>query len=693
MAQAIRIREMKRILFFLLSSSVTIQLSAVSFEDSNFRVDTRSDGFFEQKNPDATIADAANLARRITLEHLKPRVYDGEMTPDNLRLLQFCFYVMGVQAEQTYRQAAEEMWPDVSGSSVEYVLNDMKQKPQAISGWRKINPLPSNSKLYSFAKSYSKDQLQHAFFNFDDVRNRIGESRLIVGGGDENRVTELERYRKYAQYSFWGAEWDGKLKGGVAGGLVGGFAGGVVMGTKLGAGLGTIGVPGVGTVVGGVIGGAVGTVVGVVAGVGVAGGVTAEEKYLEEKVSVNLQKIKARLERMNDRISYQKDVLEDVNSPYRRAYMDLVYVASLIDYCRSHKWDGLEVTDIEKKMWDEDFEKCFVSAKEMATSLEKIFVTYPLMMEYCDLNACVLYYWYLESEFGKRDIISKAREDYLSYASFVADMGSRYAAHSTDPISIHTLEDYNEIFQWSFSTNKIDITDSKIIDEEFSRLVKNTSPILDDQYESQVKSALVDVKREIPQTDVMMSREEICENKYLKDVVGGIIGGKNLDDWCKQVEKMNERNWLYPTWCDEIEARINPPKSEDVVRIVRYYRNEDTGLWAKTVAEALLKMTGCSDEMKSLMEIVCDEDELDEMKDEILDTIDDRKLTGVLETRIKDDYGSQEKMVESWLKILSDKSMPDVSQLQSRIEKDILGHWKMIRACDEKSWWNPSRWF
>lgn len=113
----------------------------------------------------------------------------------------------------------------------------------------------------------------------------------------------------------------------------------------------------------------------------------------------------------------------------------------------------------------------------------------------------------------------------------------------------------------------------------------------------------------------------------------------------------------------------------------------------KTVAEALLKMTGCSDEMKSLMEIVCDEDELDEMKDEILDTIDDRKLTGVLETRIKDDYGSQEKMVESWLKILSDKSMPDVSQLQSRIEKDILGHWKMIRACDEKSWWNPSRWF
>lgn len=373
--------------------------------------------------------------------------------------------------------------------------------------------------------------------------------------------------------------------------------------------------------------------------------------------------------------------------------MDLVYVASLIDYCRSHKWDGLEVTDYEKKMWDGDFEKCFIKVKAMATELEKTFVTYPLMMEYCDLNACILYYWYLESEFGKRDIISKAREDYLYYASYIADMGSRYAAHSTDPISIHTLEDYNEIFQWSFSTNKIDITDSKIIDEEFSRLVKNTSPILDDQYESQVKSALVDVKREIPQTDVMMSREEICENKYLKDVVGGIIGGKNLDDWCKQVEKMNERNWLYPTWCDEIKVRINPPKSEDVVRIVRYYRNKDAGLWVKTVAEALLKMTGCPDEMKSLMKIVRNEDELDEMKDEILDTIDDRKLTEVLETRIKDDYGSQEKMVESWLKILSDKSMPDVSQLQSRIEKDILGHWKMIRECEKKSWWNPSRWF
>ena len=73
MAQAIRICEMKRILFFLLSASVTIQLSAVSFEDSNFRVDTRSDGFFEQKNPDATIADAANLARKITLEYLMGR--------------------------------------------------------------------------------------------------------------------------------------------------------------------------------------------------------------------------------------------------------------------------------------------------------------------------------------------------------------------------------------------------------------------------------------------------------------------------------------------------------------------------------------------------------------------------------------------------------------------------------------------
>ena len=631
MAQAIRIREMKRILFFLLSASVTIQLSAVSFEDSNFRVDTRSDGFFEQKNPDATIADAANLARRITLEHLKPRADDGEMTTDDLKLLQFCLYIMGKQAEQTYRQAADEMELDVSGRSVEYVLNDIKEKPQAISDWQKIKPLPHNSNLESFARSYSKDQLQHVFLMFDHVQKRMNEAGFSV-------VDDINRVSKLSPYS--AVKW------------IGGWQSWIIWEIF-----------------------------------------DLDFKINKANIENKRKDILGRLKATQDRISYQKYVLEDVNSPYRRAYMDLVYVASLIDYCRSHKWDGLEVTDYEKKMWDEDFEKCFVSAKEMATSLEKIFVTYPLMMEYCDLNACILYYWYLESEFGKRDIISKAREDYLYYASYIADMGSRYAAHSTDPISIHTLEDYNEIFQWSFSTNKIDITDSKIIDEEFSRLVKNTSPILDDKYESQVKSALVDVKREIPQTDVMMSREEICENKYLKDVVGGIIGGKNLDDWCRQVEKMNERNWLYPTWCDEIKVRSNPPKSEDVVRIVRYYRNEDAGLWVKTVAEALLKMTGCSDEMKSLMEIVCDEDELDEMKDEILDTIDDRKLTGVLETRIKDDYGSQEKMVESWLKILSDKSMPDVSQLQSRIEKDILGHWKMIRACDEKSWWNPSRWF
>ena len=622
---------MKRILFFLLSASVTIQLSAVSFEDSNFRVDTRSDGFFEQKNPDATIADAANLARRITLEHLKPRADDGEMTTDDLKLLQFCLYIMGKQAEQTYRQAADEMELDVSGRSVEYVLNDIKEKPQAISDWQKIKPLPHNSNLESFARSYSKDQLQHVFLMFDHVQKRMNEAGFSV-------VDDINRVSKLSPYS--AVKW------------IGGWQSWIIWEIF-----------------------------------------DLDFKINKANIENKRKDILGRLKATQDRISYQKYVLEDVNSPYRRAYMDLVYVASLIDYCRSHKWDGLEVTDYEKKMWDEDFEKCFVSAKEMATSLEKIFVTYPLMMEYCDLNACILYYWYLESEFGKRDIISKAREDYLYYASYIADMGSRYAAHSTDPISIHTLEDYNEIFQWSFSTNKIDITDSKIIDEEFSRLVKNTSPILDDKYESQVKSALVDVKREIPQTDVMMSREEICENKYLKDVVGGIIGGKNLDDWCRQVEKMNERNWLYPTWCDEIKVRSNPPKSEDVVRIVRYYRNEDAGLWVKTVAEALLKMTGCSDEMKSLMEIVCDEDELDEMKDEILDTIDDRKLTGVLETRIKDDYGSQEKMVESWLKILSDKSMPDVSQLQSRIEKDILGHWKMIRACDEKSWWNPSRWF
>ena len=113
----------------------------------------------------------------------------------------------------------------------------------------------------------------------------------------------------------------------------------------------------------------------------------------------------------------------------------------------------------------------------------------------------------------------------------------------------------------------------------------------------------------------------------------------------------------------------------------------------KTVAEALLKMTGCPDEMKSLMEIVCDEDELDEMKDEILDTIDDRKLTEVLETRIKGDYGSQEKMVDTWLEILSDKSMPDIEHLRSRVEKDILVHWKMIQKCEQKAWWNPSRWF
>ena len=679
---------MKCVLSLWLLISVTITSWAVSFEDSNFRVTTRDEDFLEQKNPDATIADAATLARKITLEYLKPRVYYGEMTTADLKLLQFCFYAMGTQAEQTYRQSAYVMGIGGSGRSVEYVLNDIKQKPQAISSWRKIKPLPSNSKLESFARSYSKNQLQHAFLDFDELQNRIVESRLIDGGGDENRVTELERYRKYAQYSFGGA----KVLGGVVGVAGGAVAGGAVMGTKLGAGLGTIGVPGVGTVVGGVVGGAVGGAVGGISGILLMAN-TDKDKYLEKKVPGNLRKIELRLKGMNDRISYQKYVLEDVNSPYRRAYMDLVYVASLIDYCRSHKWDGLEVTDYEKKMWDGDFEKCFIKAKAMATELEKTFVTYPLMMEFFDLNACVLYYWYLESEFDEREIISKAREDYLSYASDIADMGSRYAAHSTDPISIHTLEDYNEIFQWSFSTNKIDITDSKIIDEEFSRLVKNTSPILDDQYESQVKSALVNVKREIPQTDVMMSREEICENKYLKDVVGGIIGGKNLDDWCRQVEKMNERNWLYPTWCDKIKVRSNPPKSEDVVRIVRYYRNEDAGLWVKTVAEALLKMTGCSDEMKSLMEIVCDEDELDEMKDEILDTIDDRKLAEILETRIKDDYGSQEKMVESWLKILSDKSMPDVSQLQSRIEKDILGHWKMIRACDEKSWWNPSRWF
>ncbi len=621
MAQAIRIREMKRILFFLLSASVTIQLSAVSFEDSNFRVDTRSDGFFEQKNPDATIADAANLARRITLEHLKPRVYDGEMTTDDLRLLQFCFYVMGVQAEQTYSLAADEMGLNVSGRSVESVLNDMKQKPRTISYWRKIKPLPRNSMSGSFTMHYSTRQFKPAFFNCNDIRTLI-----CTGERDGSDWTpKVSPYKKFnlRKWLFFFYLWS-KNK---------------------------------------------------------------DPFLIAQNTFCN------QLKSMPDRIYYQKYVLEDVNSPYRRAYMDLVYVASLIDYCRSHKWDGLEVTDYEKKMWDGDFEKCFIKAKAMATELEKTFVTYPLMMEYCDLNACILYYWYLESEFGKRDIISKAREDYLSYASFVADMGSRYAAHSTDPISIHTLEDYNEIFQWSFSTNKIDITDSKIIDEEFSRLVKNTSPILDDKYESQVKSALVDVKREIPQTDVMMSREEICENRYLKDVVGGIIGGKNLDDWCKQVEKMNERNWLYPIWCDEIEARINPPKSEDVVRIVRYYRNEDAGLWVKAVAEALLKMTGCSDEMKSLMEIVYDGDESDEMKDEILDEIDDKKLTTVVEQRINNDYGSQEKMVEFWLKILSDKSMRDIEHLRSRVEKDILNHWRMIRECEEKSWWNPSRWF
>jgi len=506
MAQAIRIREMKRILFFLLSASVTIQLSAVSFEDSNFRVDTRSDGFFEQKNPDATIADAANLARRITLEHLKPRADDGEMTTDDLKLLQFCLYIMGKQAEQTYRQAADEMELDVSGRSVEYVLNDIKEKPQAISDWQKIKPLPHNSNLESFARSYSKDQLQHVFLMFDHVQKRMNEAGFSV-------VDDINRVSKLSPYS--AVKW------------IGGWQSWIIWEIF-----------------------------------------DLDFKINKANIENKRKDILGRLKATQDRISYQKYVLEDVNSPYRRAYMDLVYVASLIDYCRSHKWDGLEVTDYEKKMWDEDFEKCFVSAKEMATSLEKIFVTYPLMMEYCDLNACILYYWYLESEFGKRDIISKAREDYLYYASYIADMGSRYAAHSTDPISIHTLEDYNEIFQWSFSTNKIDITDSKIIDEEFSRLVKNTSPILDDKYESQVKSALVDVKREIPQTDVMMSREEICENKYLKDVVGGIIGGKNLDDWCRQVEKMNERNWLYPTWCDEIKVRSNPPKSEDVVRIV-----------------------------------------------------------------------------------------------------------------------------
>jgi hypothetical protein len=93
------------------------------------------------------------------------------------------------------------------------------------------------------------------------------------------------------------------------------------------------------------------------------------------------------------------------------------------------------------------------------------------------------------------------------------------------------------------------------------------------------------------------------------------------------------------------------------------------------------------------MEIVCDEDESDEMKDEILDEIDDRKLTAVVEQCINNDYGSQEKMVECWLEILSDRSMPDIRQLQSRVEKDVLVHWKMIRECEEKSWWNPSRWF
>ena len=620
----------KSILSLLLSVGIVIRLSAVSFEDSNFRVDTKSGSFFEQKNPDTTIADAANLARKITLEYLRPRVFEGKITTDDLNLLYFCIQVMGTQAEQTYRQAAEEMGISGSGRSIDHILKDMKPIPKDISTLQKIRPLQSDSKLESFARSFSKDQLQLAFLKFDNVRNRIDESRLM--DYPINRVSNLSSYSAIK----WIVGWRGWCLW-----------------------------------------------------------LVFDMDFKMNKTNIENKKknISDRLKAIPDRIRYQKYVLEDANSPYRRAYMDLVYVASLIDYCRSHKWDGLEISDYEKKILHDNFEKHLNWAKEAASSLEKTFVTYPLMMEYCDLNACLLYYWYLESEFGKRDIISKAREDYLYYASCIADMGSRYAAHSTDPISIHTLEDYNEIFQWSFSTNKIDITDSKIIDEEFSRLVKNTSPILDDQYESQVKSALVDVKREIPLTDVMMSREEICENKYLKDVVEGIIGGKNLDDWCRQVEKMNERNWLYPTWCDEIKVRSNPPKSEDVVRIVRYYRNEDAGLWVKTVAEALLKMTRCSDEMKSLMEIVCDEDESDEMKDEILDEIDDRKLTAVVEQCINNDYGSQEKMVECWLEILSDRSMPDIRQLQSRVEKDVLVHWKMIRECEEKSWWNPSRWF
>ena len=629
MAQAIRICEMKRILFFLLSASVTIQLSAVSFEDSNFRVDTESGGF-EQKNPDATIADAANLARKITLEYLRPRVFEGKITTDDLNLLYFCIQVMGTQAEQTYRQAAEEMGISGSGRSIEHILKDMKPIPKDISALQKIRPLPSDSKLESFARSYSKDQLQLAFLKFDNVRNRIDESRLM--DYPINRVSKLSPY--------YGFKW------------IGGWWSWLIWEIF-----------------------------------------DCDFKINKAKIENKEKDILDRLKAIQDRIPYQKYVLEDANSPYRRAYMDLVYVASLIDYCRSHKWDGLEISDYEKKILDDNFEKHLNWAKEAASSLEKTFVTYPLMMEYCDLNACLLYYWYLESKFGKRDIISKVREDYLYYASYIADMGSRYAAHSTDPISIYTLEDYNSIFQWSFSTNKIDISDSKIIDEEFRKLVKNTSPILNEKYESQIKSALVNVKRDIPQTDVMMSREEVCENKYLKDVVGGIIGGKDLDNWCRQVEKMNERNWLYPVWSEEVESRPNPPKTEEVVRIVRYYRSKDAGPWVQTVAEALRKITGCSDEMKSLIEIVSGEDELDEMKEEILDTIDDRKLTAVLETRIKDDYGSQEKMVECWLEILSDRSMPDIRQLQSRVEKDVLVHWKMIRECEEKSWWNPSRWF
>lgn len=699
---------MNPIYMFLVVSSLAMSVMAVAVPDKICGTGVSID--FTAKDPlaidrGATIQQVSEFAAKVQEEYLRPNITSGNISARDVYLLYFCLETFDSYVKRFQQSAASEMGllgVMGGGDSLRCPFPSLKDTKggefriqDSLRGTldKLVYELPSD--LRSHCAAYNYQRIGNAFVGHEEIHTALVEARDTLNWERVDSIGQIgldpKRYERYSDDLRKDVELSsGDLKDVSLMGALGGAVAGVGGACAALAWGGPWGWAASG---------------GVVVGSLVAGGCSYYYRYRQKKYWVNLcqgssDDIHRFVNHLDTRISHLR-ILTDEDGLYQTAYMNVVWAQHLLEQWQQGGWMGVGALTIRSqdklKEWAEATK---IRNRDSLTRLEDALVNYPLVGTILEAQAVCVYLNYLDKK-GKGWLSGsdeELRRYWLKNSSKVAKLCSGLGSYSTSPVAPIQAECYNRYFEHTYATNRFTTIEEMGCDSKHdSKSTVLAPPIFKPSEEADVKDAGLKLLFECGYAELVSAYSRMQANKALKGVVETLLGDAILGEWTKNVARNIKDYWMFPRWSSEACQLGIPANSDQVLKIVN-------GSWLHYAIEACLQKNceeSGAEPLKILAgdvwEVACTEEEA---KRHLVSFVERRSLPKGVERKIKEKYGTVEKMAADWvgmvLEIQSRGNSPTSEQektsadafadLAEIVKNEILPLWTEICAARVK-WW------